>query len=86
MPRVFLWFESNAWSSKISALCANVAVRAVGEIELRVDQSDSKILLATIPALGINNVANWKKKKKALILMTVDVEKTNGRIDIEPKR
>lgn len=58
MPRVFLWFESLAWSSKVSARFASVAVRAMGEMEFKVDQRDSKISPEIMPVPGINVGAN----------------------------
>ena len=48
----FLWFESEAWSSNISAWWARVAVRVVGVIVIRTDHSDSKTSPATIPVPG----------------------------------
>jgi hypothetical protein len=43
MLSIFLWLESPAWSSIVSARFAKDAVRTVGEIEFNEDHSISNI-------------------------------------------
>ena len=53
------------------AQCAKVAVLTIGEMELRVDQRDSKISLATMPVPGIKC---RHELEETLLFMGMDME------------